>query len=334
MPEITLTSGAHFSAEQGTSILDASVQARTSLPYSCKTGRCSTCKCKVVSGDTTALQAETGLSEEEKADGWILSCVRTATTDVTIEVEDLGGVVLPVAKTLPCRISAIERLAPDVMQVRLRLPPTADFNFIPGQYVDIIGPGGLRRSYSLAKACTADKVLELHIRAVDGGAMSQYWFNQAKLNDLLRLNGPLGTFFLRDSADLDLIFLATGTGIAPVKAMLESMADLAVDQRPRSVTVLWGGRTSVDLYLDMEGIGGQHAYIPVLSRGGSAWVGARGYVQDALLAIRSDLRNTAVYACGSDAMIHSAKLMLTDAGLPLRRFYSDAFVCSAMNSSN
>ncbi|MGE5491736.1 MAG: 2Fe-2S iron-sulfur cluster-binding protein [Actinomycetota bacterium] len=331
MSVIKLNSGKTFQAPTGLSILDAAAQAHIALPYSCKTGRCSTCKCKVISGTTAALQSETGLTEQERTEGWILSCVRSAETDVVLEVDELGGVELPIAKTLPCRISQINRLAPDVIQVFLRLPPTAEFSFIPGQYIDVIGPNGIRRSYSLANANLADKVLELHIRAVEGGAMSQYWFNQAKTNDLLRLNGPLGTFFLRETANVDVIFLATGTGIAPVKAMLESIPHLQKEKRPKSVTVLWGGRKPQDFYMDVADIPGDHTYIPVQSRPEEGWSGTKGYVQDVLLGLAPDLKDAAVYACGSDAMIHGAKKRLTDAGLPSGRFYSDAFVCSGTN---
>lgn len=330
MPQVTLISGATFNAPKNENLLYAAVRAGIALPYSCKTGRCSTCKCKIVSGETRVLHQESGLSEQEKLDGWILSCVRSAETDVVLEADYLDEAILPPIKTLPCRISHLTRLVPDVIQAHLRLPPTADFSFIPGQYIDVIGPKGIRRSYSLANASCADKMLELHIRAVEGGVMSEYWFNQAKVNDLLRLNGPLGTFFLRDSSDVDLIFLATGTGIAPVKAMLESMSGRPVNRHPRSITVLWGARTTADLYFDVTSIPGDHKFVPVLSRAGTDWSGARGHVQQALLAIHPDLSNATVYTCGSDAMIHSAKELLVQKGLPPNRFYSDAFVCASI----
>lgn len=329
MAVVKLSTGAEFPAVSGKSLVDAALLVGVTLPHSCKTGRCSTCKCKVLQGETTALQTETGLTYAEKAEGWILSCVRSAQTDVTLEVEDLGNVVLPPSKTLPCRISSIDRLATDVVRIMLRLPPTADFRSIPGQYIDVIGPGGVRRSYSLANANTADKTLELHIRAVGGGVMSDYWFKQAKANDLLRLNGPLGTFFLRDLNQLHLVFLATGTGIAPVKAMLESLANTAPEQAPQSVTVFWGGRTAEDLYIDPQAIPAGHRFVPVLSRAAEGWTGASGYVQNALLAMQLDLARTVVYACGSDAMIRSAKASLLVAGLPGNRFFADAFVPSA-----
>jgi CDP-4-dehydro-6-deoxyglucose reductase len=331
MHSITLTSGKVFEASESDSLLTAAAKSNINLPYSCKLGRCSTCKCKVISGRTFTEHPEVGLTELEKQEGWVLSCLRKALTDVVLDVEELGDKMLPKAKTFPCRINNIELLAPDVIRVVLRLPPTADFIFLAGQYIDVIGPKGIRRSYSLANSNLKDKTLELHIRAVDGGELSKYWFKEAKVNDLLRINGPLGTFFLRDTAHKNIIFLATGTGIAPVKAMLESINDFPSGQQPKSVSVFWGGRTLQDIYFDLTSINESFQYVPTLSRAAGDWLGARGYVQNALLEKKPDLLNTTVYACGSDAMIHGAKKLLVEAGLPIKRFYSDAFVSSGVN---
>jgi CDP-4-dehydro-6-deoxyglucose reductase len=325
---ITTSHGRAFEAAADETLLDAALRAGLALPYSCRTGRCSTCKCRTSSGTTRALHDEIGLTAAERAAGWILSCVRTACDDVTLEVEDLGGVQLAVPRTQPCRIQSLERAAHDVVRVVLRLPPTVALGYEPGQYVDVIGPGGLRRSYSIANAPVHERTIELHVRAVDGGAMSAYWFGQAAVGDLLRLHGPLGTFFLRQVADVDLVFLATGTGIAPVKAILESLARRA-GHVPRSVTLYWGGRQPQDLYWQPESAGEPLRYVPVLSRADAAWAGARGHVQDALLADAPDLARCRVYACGSDAMIHGARAALLAAGLSERHFLSDAFVCSA-----
>ncbi len=329
MYKVKLTSGKWFQVNSGNTLLEAGLSSAINLPHSCKTGRCNSCKTRVLSGQTLAIQLEVGLTETEKAEGWVLSCVRIACSDLSLEVEDLGDVVLPPRKTLPCRISQIDHLAPDVIRVILRLPPSADFAFMPGQYIDIIGPNSVCRSYSLANASAAGKSLELHIRAVVDGQMSDYWFSRAQVNDLLRFDGPLGTFFLRPLGSLDLVFLATGTGIAPVKAMLESLKDMPSDQRPRSVTVFWGGRSVQDLYWDVQSIAMGQRYVPVLSRPQPAWTGAVGYVQDVFLAQKPDLVNMVVYACGSNTMIQSAQEKLTQAGLTASRFYSDAFVCSS-----
>jgi CDP-4-dehydro-6-deoxyglucose reductase len=178
--------------------------------------------------------------------------------------------------------------------------------------------------------------LELHVRAVPGGQMSAYWFAQARPNDLLRLSGPLGTFFLRETAGQHLVFLATGTGIAPVQAMLDHLLTLPPAQWPQSVSVYWGGRMPADLYLPLDqhalALGWPHArygFHPVLSRAGSDWAGARGYVQQAALQHVAGWANTWVYACGADAMIQDARQTLVAAGLDDARFLADAFVCSA-----
>lgn len=328
MHAITTSSGRSFEALPAELLLDAALRQGVVLDYSCRTGRCSSCKARVRSGETAALHDEFGLSAEDKAHGFILTCVRQARGPVELEIEDLGDIVLPEAKTLPCRIQSIERLSHDVVHVVLRLPPTSTLDFFPGQYIDVIGADGLRRSYSIANASRADKQIELHIREVPDGAMSRYWFQQAKVDDLLRLRGPLGTFFLRGQAGKDLVLLATGTGIAPVKAILEGLSAMPADAQPRSMTVYWGGRHREDLYWqppEMEGL----RFVPVLSRADGDWTGARGHVQDVMLRYRASLADTLVYACGSDAMIHGAQAKLHAAGLPEQHFHSDAFVCSA-----
>lgn len=320
-------SGRCFPAAEGETLLDAALRADVTLAYSCRTGRCGTCKGRLCTGITAALHEELGLTASERDAGWVLTCVRTALSEIELEIEDLGNIRLAAPRTLPCRIQALDRLAGDVIKVALRLPPGSAFDYRPGQYVDVIGHGGLRRSYSVANAPAADRQLELHIRRVDGGAMSDYWFGAAKLNDLLRLHGPLGTFFLRDVAGADLVFLATGTGIAPVKAMLEGLD--AQPAAPSSVTVYWGGRVPADLYWDTREAGTAHRFVPVLSRAGATWDGACGHVQDLLLADGRNWARTIVYACGSDAMIHGARRQLVAAGLGEGRFFADAFVCSA-----
>lgn len=329
MPLISTSTGKHFAASEGEVLLDAALRNGVNLEYSCRTGRCSSCKSRVRGGSSVALHEELGLSQDERDAGWILTCVRTPTSEMSLEVNDLGDIELFPARTVPCRIQSLERLSSDVLRVTLRLPPAADFAYHAGQYIDVIGHGGLRRSYSIANAPKPGNPIELHVRHVPGGAMSEYWFSQAKPNDLLRLNGPLGTFFLRETAGTHLVFLATGTGIAPVKAMLEALTSLSPEDRPRSVVVYWGGRTPSDIYWDTAAASLAHRFVPVLSRASDDWTGTRGYVQQAFLNDGPELIQTAVYACGSDAMIHSARQQLMAAGLPERRFHSDAFVCSA-----
>ena len=328
MISIATTSGMLFPQLEQDTILNAAEKSGVVLAYSCRTGRCSTCKCKVISGDTVPLVDEVGLTQKEKDSGWILSCCRSATSNLKIEIDDLGDLTLPQPALFPCRISSIERISKHVVRVGLRLPPSSNFKILPGQYVDIIGPSGVRRSYSVANHVT-DNILELHIGEVDNGSLSGYWFGEAKINDLLRLNGPLGTFFLRSIEEQDVVFLATGTGIAPIKAMIDSIKLLAPQDNPNSLTVFWGGRTLDDLYFDPSADCTLLRYVPVLSRPAVDWKGRKGYVQDVFLNEHPNLSNSVIYACGSDKMIRSSREILVKSGLSEKHFFSDAFLPSA-----
>jgi CDP-4-dehydro-6-deoxyglucose reductase len=328
MASVKLLNGQTFSSEPGTSLLDSAKAAGITLEYSCRTGRCGVCKATVLSGDTEALRGETSLTAEEVAAGMILTCCRHAISDLEIDAEDIGALGDIEIKTLPCRIDTITRLADNVVEVILRVPPTSKLHYLPGQYLDVIAEGGLRRSYSIANAQRADGKLELQIREVEQGSMSRYWFGAAKPNDLLRLEGPLGTFCLRDKKASTIVFLATGTGIAPVKAILEQLLgnpDLAAG---KEILIYWGGRTESDIYWTPQVEGLNAVFIPVLSRADAHWQGRTGYVQAALFDDGIDLTQAVVYACGSENMIQSAREALTIAGLPVKNFYSDAFVSS------
>ncbi|MED5619808.1 FAD-binding oxidoreductase [Ideonella sp. BN130291] len=326
---ITLANQRTFLAERGISVLDAALTSHLVLEHGCRTGRCGGCKAQVTAGESAVLREEVSLQPDEAAAGWILTCAREAVSDLALDIEDLGALATIGTKTLPCRIASLERLAPDVMKVTLRLPPNACFNFLAGQYIDITGPGGVKRSYSIASDARQPGQIELHVRAVEGGAMSRYWFHDAKPNDLLRFRGPLGTFFLRDVAGLHLVLLATGTGIAPMLSMLSALPHLALAERPASVSLYWGGRQPQDLYLaDVAQRAPGLRYVPVLSRGDASWAGERGHVQQAFLRFAPNLATCAVYACGSQAMTDSARATLVAAGLPAKRFHADAFVSS------
>jgi CDP-4-dehydro-6-deoxyglucose reductase len=325
VPIVRIENGKTFKCEDGVSILNAAEAAGLTVPYSCRNGRCSSCECTVYSGESELLADEIGKEHSET----ILACVRTPVTDLHISLADYTEWNISKPKTFPSKISSIEKLADDVVKVELRLPPNAELLYLAGQYVDIIGPGGIRRSYSIANNPVESRTLQLHIRRVQGGVMSQYWFDSAKNNDLLRLNGPLGTFFLRDVVNIDVVFLATGTGFAPVNALLEAVSVLPVNSRPSSVKLYWGGRTRSDIYANVDVANVNIEFIPVLSQADAAWQGRRGYVQHMLAEDTADLSNTVVYACGSNAMISDAKELLHKNGLAKNRFYSDAFVCSS-----
>jgi CDP-4-dehydro-6-deoxyglucose reductase len=328
---VTLANGTAFPATQGQTVLEAAETAGITLPYSCRSGRCGSCAGQVISGQATSVHPDMLLSLQERMAGRMLTCTDEARSDLML---DISNVVIPAGittRTLPCRISALELAAADVLRIALRLPPGKGLRYLAGQSVDVIDPSGTRRRYSIANAPDQhgeSATLELHVRAVAGGSMSGYWFEQARANDLLRIVGPNGTFFLPSVAGLDLVFLATGTGIAPVKAMMEALAVCAPEDSPRSIRLYWGGRASADLYWDPQQVQMSLRYVPVLSRAGPQWGGRRGHVQDALIDDGLDPANELVVACGSAAMIDGARRRLTEAGLPAARFLSDAFVAS------
>ncbi|MGY2339208.1 FAD-binding oxidoreductase [Pseudomonas sp. SDO5532_S415] len=328
MKSVTICNGKVFNSAIGESMLDNARTQGITLEYSCRTGRCGVCKAKVVSGETEAFKGELSLSEEERQDGYVLTCCRYASTDVELDIEDIGALGDISVRTMPCRIDAIGMLADNVIQLILRLPPNSKFSYLPGQYLDVIGAGGVRRSYSIANAHREDAKLELHIREVEQGVMSQYWFTEAKVNDLLRLEGPLGTFSLREKECKNIVFLATGTGIAPVKAILEQILSTPALVVGKKIYIYWGGRTQKDIYWEPNLDGLDAVFIPVLSRADSSWAGRNGYVQTALMEDALDLSQSVVYACGSEDMIFSARESLAKAGLPAKNFYSDAFVRS------
>jgi CDP-4-dehydro-6-deoxyglucose reductase len=208
---VTLANGIAFSAEPGTSILDAALAQGIVLEHGCRSARCGSCKARVVQGMTAPLRAPLSLTDTEAAEGWVLTCASEAVTDLQLDIEDLGLLAAYPPRVTPSRIDVLERVADDVVRVVLRLPATSPLRFLAGQHVDLTSPAGDRRSYSIASAAALPGKVELHIRRVDGGRFSDYWFGAAKTNDLLRFDGPRGTFFLRPVTGLDVVFLACAT---------------------------------------------------------------------------------------------------------------------------
>ena len=326
MFRINLKNDTHFLCAPDDSILIGAQKENITLDYSCKTGRCQSCKAKVVNGTSFANIDEIGLSEEEKLKGYILTCVRTPTSDLTLDIEDLSAYSLEQVKTIPSKIDLISKIASNVIELHLRFPPNTSFRYLSGQYINII-KGDYKRSYSIANTNSASNLV-FFIKNYEGGRFSHYLFNEAKINDLLRIEGPMGTFFYRKTNKANIIFLATGTGIAPVKAILEQMDENYTEMIDKNIYLFFGGRKEEDLFWKPDFKNIKVNFIPVLSRGNMDWKGDKGYIQDSVVSKEINLAESVLYACGSENMIKDARALLIKNGLSEDAFYSDAFISS------
>lgn len=324
MFRIELKNNKYFSCEETDTILIGAQKENTNLNYSCQTGRCQSCKAKVIRGTSVAGAEEIGLSEENKNEGYILTCVRKPTSDLILDIEDLSDYKLEPIKTLPSKINKITRILPDVIELELRIPPQSAFKYLSGQYINFI-KGDYKRSYSIAN-CEEAANLVFFIKKYPGGLFSNYLFDEAKVNDLLRIEGPLGTFFFRNTDKKNIIFLATGTGIAPVKAILEQMDCDSSGLLNKNIYLFFGGRSLEDLFWKPEFSTIKVNFIPVLSQNAPDWNGSVGYIQDIVLSKSINLSDAVVYACGSEKMINDSNKILIQNGLAEDSFYSDAFV--------
>lgn len=330
-------SGRAFATQASEAILTAAIRSGVGLPYGCKDGACSSCKCKKLSGTVVhGPHSERALSAQEEADGMILPCCAVPTSDVVIESRHVTDESAFPIKKMPVRVQTIERLSPDVVKLRLQLPAADSFRYHAGQYIEFLLAGGLRRAYSMALAPHQQETapgLELHIRHTPGGLFTDHVFGAMKEREILRIEGPFGSFHLHDG-DKPMVFLASGTGFAPIKALVEHLQHHGIT---RPVTVYWGGRRPQDLYMHdwMQARSAempQLRYVPVVSNAlaEDGWQGRIGFVHQAVLDDFPDLSGHEVYACGAPIVVDSARASFTaQRGLPDDAFFADSFVTEA-----
>ena len=327
---ITIKPSNHvFTVNDDETILEAALREGFVIAYGCRNGACGTCKGKVLEGTVDyGNYQEHALPDAEKKLGMALFCQAKPLTDLAIECREIGAVKDIQIKILPCRVQKMERLAPDVMALHLKLPANERLQFLAGQYIDILMKDGKRRSLSMANAPHDDAFLQLHLRNY-GGPFSDYVFNRMKEKEILRFEGPLGTFFLREDSGKPIILLASGTGFAPIKAIVEHVLHKGIR---RAITLYWGARVRADLYLNdlAEQWQREHGikYVPVLSeaRPEDHWNGRTGLVHRAVMQDFPDLSAYQVYACGAPAMVEAAHQdFTTQCRLPDDEFYSDSF---------
>ncbi len=332
-------SGKQFTANAGETILEAGLRQHLVLPYGCRDGACGTCKARILAGTLEqGAHGENALSAEEAAQGYALLCGAKPTSDLRIRARVLEAVADITVRKMPSRIAAIEHVAPDVAVLRLKLPASERLDFLAGQYIELILRDGTRRPYSMAVAPEHAEQLELHIRHMPGGRFTDALFGRSepavRERDILRFEGPLGTFFLREDSERAIVFVASGTGFAPIKAIIEHAREAGI-RRP--MTLYWGGRRPADLYMDAlcrrwDAENAGFAYVPVISDAlpEDHWSGRTGFVHHAVMEDFPDLSGHQVYACGAPIVVDAARRDFTaSCGLSPEEFYADSFTTEA-----
>jgi CDP-4-dehydro-6-deoxyglucose reductase len=322
-------SGHEFSVPAGDTVLSAALEAGYNIPYGCRNGACGACKGNVLEGQVehNAYQAH-ALTDSELAAGKALFCCARPLSDITIECREVTVGSAIRSRIMPCRVQKLEHVAHDVIVMTLKLPNNERLQFLAGQYIEFLLKDGKRRAFSLANAPHNDDMLELHLRLIPGGQFTQYVFNEMQEKTILRFEGPMGSFYLREESEKPIIFVAGGTGFAPVKGIIEHALH---HKSPRKMVLYRGALALRDLYLADLPKQWKHEsgvdYTPVLSepRPEDAWTGRTGLVHLAVLEDYPDLSGYQVYCCGAPAMVEAAHRDFVAAGLPPEEFFSDAF---------
>ena len=337
--QITIQPAARsFTVERDEAMLPAALRQGIGLPYGCRDGACGSCKSRLIEGRVIhgAHQLK-ALSVAEEAAGLILTCCATPQTDCVVEARSVPGAGEHPVLKMPSRLLSLERPSHDVAVLRLQLPANQNLQYRAGQYVEFILRDGARRSYSMANAPHAlgsPPAIELHVRHMPGGKFTDHVFGALKEKDILRMEGPFGSFFLREESDKPMILLASGTGFAPIKAIVQQLQHKGI-QRP--AVLYWGCRRRADLYqhdwcLQAAAEMPQLRYVPVLSEptADEGWAGRTGFVHQAVMADFPDLSGHQVYACGAPVMVESAQRdFVARCGLPPDEFYADSFTSEA-----
>lgn len=331
-------SGRNFASKVGETILDAAIRHGVGLPYGCKDGACGSCKCRKLEGEVIHKNYQAkALSEVDLAAGFILTCCAVPQSDVRLESRQVTDERSFPVKKMPVRVQLLEKKSPDVMLLRLQLPANDAFRYHAGQYIEFILRDGTRRAYSMANPPHTQAqapALELHIRHMPGGQFTDHVFSQMKEKEILRIEGPFGSFYLRDDSTKPMIFLASGTGFAPIQSLILHLQHHAI-QRP--VTVYWGGRRPQDLYMhqwleECATAMPNLRYVAVVSDAlpEDKWQGRCGFVHQAVMDDFADLSNHQVYACGAPVMVATAQQQfVAERQLLAEEFYADAFTSAA-----
>jgi CDP-4-dehydro-6-deoxyglucose reductase len=329
-------SGRAFEVQEGEAVLAAALRQDLVLPYGCRNGACGSCKAKIVEGRVDyGVYQKKALTDDERAQGKALLCQARPLSDLVVEARTISAAKDIQIKVLPCRVQRMDRLADDVIVLYLKLPANERLQFLAGQYVEFLLRDGSRRSFSMGNAPHADELIQLHVRHLPGGQFTDHVFGKMKERDILRFEGPLGTFFLREDSQKPIVFVASGTGFAPIKSIIEHALHKGI---ARPMVLYWGGRRPKDLYMNAlpQQWATEHAqlfkYVPVISDAlpEDGWTGRTGFVHRAVMQDFPDLSGHQVYACGVPVMVDAARQdFTTQCRLPEDEFYADSFTTQA-----
>jgi CDP-4-dehydro-6-deoxyglucose reductase, E3 len=318
--KVNLKSGQSFQSDSTINLVEAAKQQGVIIPHSCMSGRCNSCKIRVLKGTSTTTSSELNLSKEDNKNGYILACCRTATSDLDLECEDLSQFKLEEPKILPVKFIDVIKNTEDISTFLIKRSPSFNFQFLPGQYINL-SYKGTTRSYSIANYNTETKIIELIIKNNLKGEMSKLLFKHDLVGKLATLNGPLGTSFLRNpNGNKKLLLIATGTGIAPIKAIIQE-ENVVKEMGFEEITVFWGMRKNQDLFWKPKGQ--MIKFKTILSREYS-----KEYVQNSKVFLSLDLNNTSIYACGSSEMISSLSNVLKNQSFDMSNLITDEFIKS------
>jgi CDP-4-dehydro-6-deoxyglucose reductase len=329
-------SGRAFEVQEGEAVLAAALRQDLVLPYGCRNGACGSCKAKIVEGRVDyGVYQKKALTDDERAQGKALLCQARPLSDLVVEARTISAAKDIQIKVLPCRVQRMDRLADDVIVLYLKLPANERLQFLAGQYVEFLLRDGSRRSFSMGNAPHDDELIQLHVRHLPGGQFTDHVFGKMKERDILRFEGPLGTFFLREDSQKPIVFVASGTGFAPIKSIIEHALHKGI---ARPMALYWGGRRPKDLYMNAlpQQWATEHAqlfkYVPVISDAlpEDGWTGRTGFVHRAVMQDFPDLSGHQVYACGIPVMVDAARRDFTaQCRLPEDEFYADSFTSQA-----
>lgn len=322
--KITINQERFFEASNSESILESAKRNNLTLNHSCLNGRCSECKIKVISGKYHMPKNQEGLTDNEVNQRYCLSCITRPLSDLIIDEVNFFEGTLPPIKTIPAKINKLIFLSKEIAHLQLRTPPNNRLLFIPGQYVDL-SIKGIKRSYSISSIPT-DNTVDFLIKNYSGGKFSNYLFNEAKENDLLSIEGPKGTYILPSSIKNDIVFISTGTGIAPNLSIVKHIINQKL-LSPKQLTLIHGQRYASEHVYNLNSISKDLKIIKVNSREKIKGF-AFGHVQEALLAEGFDFQKAKIYACGNSKMIKETKELLLANGLKESNFKSEIFINS------